>query len=59
MTTPTPPHDEEVEAAVASYRANPARRKAYFKKMAALGFQQIEALQIAEKREDEKGGGNG
>lgn len=45
--------DEELEELLALFTGDRISRKVYFKRMAALGYQQAEALKLAENWEDE------
>ncbi len=48
MTDP----DEELEEILALFTGDRIARKVFFKRMAALGYQQAEALELAESWED-------
>ncbi|KKM01043.1 hypothetical protein LCGC14_1798330 [marine sediment metagenome] len=53
MTEAEQSHDEEIHQIVLGFNAEWITRKTFFKRMAALGYQQAEALELAESWEDE------
>ena len=53
MTEPEESHDEEVSRIVLGFNAEWITRKTFFKRMAALGYQQSDAQALAESWEDE------
>lgn len=52
-SSPFDPRDEELEEILALFTGNRIIRKTFFKRMAALGYQQVEALKLAENWDDE------
>ena len=48
--------DEELEELLALFTGDRITRKTFFKRMAALGYQQAEALELAENWDDELAG---
>lgn len=52
--SPSKDTDERwVEFAIKDFKRHPSRRKQYLRRMGNLGYQQIEALKLAENWDDE------
>ena len=53
MTEAEDSYDEELAQIILGFHAEWISRKTFFKRMALLGYQQAEALELAEKWDDE------
>ena len=53
MTEVEQTHDDELAHTILGFHVEGITRKTFFKRMAALGYQQADALELAENWDDE------